>query len=99
MAAIPEFLETWDMNIVSLEKYQFIGGPQFNSLYTVSENFLILSTDPVSVDAYMISKMNNWRDRYGFPLIPEDIAMLVYADQLGVGMSRLDPSRIVVLGE
>jgi hypothetical protein len=99
MAAIPEFLETWDMNIVSLEKYQFIGGPQFNSLYAVSEKFLVLSSDPVSIDAYMISKMNSWRERYGFPLLREDISMLVYADQLGVGMARLDPSRIVILPE
>lgn len=99
MAAIPEFLETWDMNIVSLEKYQFIGGPQFNSLYAVSEKILVLSSDPVSIDAYMVSKMNKWRERYKFPLIAEDTPMLVYADQLGVGMSHLDPSRIVPLGE
>ena len=99
MAAIPEFLDTWDMNIVSLEKFQFIGGPQFNSLYTVSEKFLIMSGDPVSTDAYMVSKMNSWRERYGFPLLREDISMLVYAEQLGVGMSRLDPSRIIVLNE
>lgn len=95
MAAIPEFFETWDMNIVSLEKYQFIGGPQFNSLYAVSENLLVMSSDPVSIDAYMISKMNAWRERYKFPLIREDVSMLVYADQLGVGMAHLDPSRII----
>lgn len=99
MAAIPEFRETWDLNIVSLEIYQFIGGPQFNSLYTVSEKLLIMSADPVSVDAYMVSKINSWRERYGFPLIREDISMLVYAEQLGVGKSRLDSSRIIVLGQ
>jgi hypothetical protein len=97
MAAIPEFLETWNMNFVSLEKYQFIGGPQFNSLYAVSEKYLVMSSDPVSIDAYMITKMNNWREKYGFPLIREDVSMLVYADQLGVGMAHLDPSRIIAL--
>ena len=97
MAAIPEFLETWDLNIVSLEKYQFIGGPQFNSLYAVSEKLLVMSSDPVSIDAYVIGKMNSWRERYGFPLIPKDISMLVYAEQLGVGMSYLDPSRIIAV--
>lgn len=99
MAAIPEFLETWDMNIVSLEKYQFIGGPQFNSLYAVSEKLLVLSSDPVSIDAYMVQKMNHWRERYKFPLINVETPMLIYADQLGVGMSHLDPSRIVPVGE
>ena len=97
MAAIPEFLETWDLNIVSLERYQFIGGPQFNSLYAVSEKLLVMSSDPVSIDAYMVGKMNSWRERYGFPLIREDISMLIYAEQLGVGMALLDPSRIVTL--
>lgn len=98
MAAIPEFLETWNMNIVSLEKYQFIGGPQFNSLYAVSEKFLVMSADPVSVDAYMVSKMNSWREKYGFPLIRPDLPMLLYAEQLGVGSGNLDPSRIIALG-
>jgi hypothetical protein len=99
MAAIPEFLETWGMNIVSLEKYQFIGGPQFNSLYTVSEKILVMSADPVSIDAYMVSKMNTWRELYGFHLISREIPMLIYAEQLGVGSSNQDPSRIVKLGE
>lgn len=97
MAAIPEFLDTWDMNIVSLEKYQFIGGPQFNSLYAVSEKLLVMSSDPVAIDSYMITKMNAWRERYRFPLIREDVSMLVYADQLGVGMAHLDPARIIPL--
>ncbi len=99
MAAIPEFLETWGLNIVSLEKFQFIGGPQFNSLYAVSEKFLVMSADAVSVDAYMVSKMNSWRELYGFPLIPEDLPMLIYAQQLGVGDRNLDPSRIIALGQ
>jgi len=95
MAAIPEFRETWALNIVSLEKYQFIGGPQFNSLYTVSEELLLMSADPVAIDFYMVGKMNQWRKRYGFPLIIEEVPMLRYADQLGVGSLYLDPSRIV----
>ena len=95
MAAIPEFRATWGFTIVSLEKYQFIGGPQFNSLYAVSENLVILSEDPVLVDAYMVSRMNKWRERYRFPLLPEEISMLTYAEQLGVGSRYLSPERII----
>ncbi len=97
MAAIPELRATWSFNIVSLEKYQFIGGPQFNSLYTVSDNLVILSEDPVLVDSYMISLINQWRDRYRFPLIPEEVSMLAYAEQLGVGSRDLSPGRIITV--
>lgn len=35
MAAIPELREGWALNIASLQLYQFIGGPYFNSLYAI----------------------------------------------------------------
>ena len=43
MSAIPELRQTWMFTIASLQHYQFIGGPFFNSLYTVSEPLVWLS--------------------------------------------------------
>ena len=86
MSAIPELRETWAFSIVSLEHYQFIGGPFFNSLYTVSEPLLWLSRDPVMLDSLMLERINQRRKRSGFPGISEEIRTLEFAEMLGVGL-------------
>jgi hypothetical protein len=86
MAAIPELREGWALTIASLQLYQFIGGPYFNSLYTVSEPRLWMSGDPVVLDALMLEKLNAARKRTGFdPIDTEEARMLDFAAQLGVG--------------
>ncbi len=86
MAAIPELRETWALTIASLQLYQFIGGPFFNSLYTVSEPRLLASADPVLLDSVILAKMNAARKRTGFdPISEDDARVLEFARQLGVG--------------
>ncbi|MDX2187400.1 MAG: DUF362 domain-containing protein [Opitutaceae bacterium] len=85
MSAIPELRQTWALTIASLERYQFIGGPYFNSLYTVSEPSIWASTDPVAMDAMMLARINDWRKRSGFPNISDEIRTLDFAEQLSVG--------------
>ena len=95
MAAIPELREGWALNIVSLQLYQFIGGPYFNSLYTASEPRLLMSADPVILDALMLEKLNAARKKNGFmPISEDDARMLDFAQQLGVGSS--DTKHVVV---
>ena len=86
MSAIPELREGWALNLASLQLYQFIGGPYFNSLYTVSEPRLLMSADPVILDSIMIEKLNAARKKNGFePISADDSRMLDFAQQLGVG--------------
>lgn len=85
MAAIPELRERWVISIASLERYQFIGGPSFNSLYTVSEPRLWASTDPVAMDAQMLIRINRHRNRAGFLSLPDDRRLLEFSQQLGIG--------------
>ena len=86
MAAIPELRDGWALTLVSLQLYQFIGGPYFNSLYTVSEPKLWMSADPVVLDSLMLEKLNAARKRTGFdPIEDEGTRMLDFATQLGVG--------------
>lgn len=94
MAAIPELRQTWALTIASLEHYQFIGGPYFNSQYTVSEPVLWLSTDPVAMDALMEERINRHRIYAGFKPILEEIRTLEFAEQLGVGVREGGLTRI-----
>jgi hypothetical protein len=100
MAAIPELREGWVLNIVSLQLYQFIGGPYFNSLYTVSEPWLLMSTDPVILDTYMFDKLNSARKRNGFaPITDDDARMLDFAQQLGVGSMDIKHMALEKVGD
>jgi hypothetical protein len=91
MSAIPELRQTWLFTIASLERYQFIGGPYFNSLYTRSEPRIWLSSDPVALDTLMLGRINEWRKRTGFRPVSDEIRTLEFAEILGVGTkSTLD---------
>lgn len=95
MGAIPELRETWALNIVSLERYQYVGGPIFNSLYTVTEPLVLLSDNPVMLDALMKDKMDQHRLKNGFAPLPEELKILAYSEQLGLGES--DTSRMSLI--
>jgi hypothetical protein len=95
MSAIPELRQTWLFTIASLEHYQFIGGPFFNSLYTRSEPLVWLGTDPVMMDALMRAKINLWRRREGFDPISEEIRTLEFAETLGVGSTQIKSAKLI----
>jgi hypothetical protein len=95
MSAIPELRQTWAFTITSLEHYQFIGGPFFNSLYSKSEPLLWLSTDPVLLDSLMRAKIDAARKRGGFENISEEIRTLEFAETLGVGSTRIKRAEII----
>lgn len=99
MAAIPELRETWALSIASLQLYQFIGGPFFNSLYTVSEPRLLASADPVLLDSALLLRMNAARKRAGFdPISEDDARVLEFARQLGVGSTDVEHAEVRKVG-
>jgi hypothetical protein len=95
MSAIPELRQTWMFTLVSLEHYQFIGGPYFNSLYSASEPLLWLSTDPVLLDALMRGRINGLRRQSGFEPISEEIRTLEFAETLGVGSTHIASAKFI----
>jgi len=100
MAAIPELREGWVLNLVSLQLYQFIGGPYFNSLYTLSEPRIWMSADPVLLDALMLQRLNLARKHNGFdPISEDDARMLEFARQLGVGSTDTEHTVWQKLGQ
>lgn len=98
MSAIPELRGTWMFTLASLERYQFIGGPWFNSLYTISEPRLWLGTDPVLLDALMLERINRYRARDGFKPVSDDIRTLEFASILGVGSRKTADAKFVRVG-
>jgi hypothetical protein len=95
MSAIPELRQTWVFTIASLEHYQFIGGPFFNSLYTVNEPVVWLSTDAVMMDALMRDRINSHRKQSGFEPVDDDIRTLEFAETLGVGSTKTKSAKII----
>lgn len=72
IATIPELRAKFELSILSLEKYQFIGGPVFNENYTLSEKQIWMSANPVILDFLMWQRMNRARASRGFnPIFPE----------------------------
>lgn len=98
MSAIPELRQTWVFTITSLEHYQFVGGPFFNSLYTVSEPILWLSTDPVILDSMMRDRIDQRRKREGFAPISDEIRTLEFAETLGVGSTDTKTVKVISVG-
>lgn len=92
IAAIPELAERLVLHLVSLEAYQFIGGPFFNAIYTRSEPRLWLSSDPVALDRLLYDRMNAMRRLEGFPEIDPLPRQLLFAASLGLG--EFERSRI-----
>jgi len=95
MSAIPELRKTWMCTIASLQEYQFIGGPYFNSLYTKSEPRVWLSNDPVMMDSLMRDRINRARRKEGFDPLSDDIRTLEDAESLGVGSTRTASAHII----
>lgn len=85
IAAIPELKSGWVFSIITLERYQFIGGPVFNSLYTRSEPLLWMSVNPVVLDALMMDRINKHKEKNGFSRVIEDAPVFYYAKKMGLG--------------
>ena len=85
IAAIPEIVAGLAVTILSLERYQFVGGPVFNSLYTRSERRLWMSVNPVILDALVLERINLHRTSTGFQNLGENLPLLRFAESLGLG--------------
>jgi hypothetical protein len=67
IATVPEFSRGWALSLMTLERYQFAGGPLFNSLYSESEPVLLASANPVMLDKMLWQRVNDARKTRGLP--------------------------------
>lgn len=85
IAAIPELNRDWVFSLLSLERYQFLGGPIFNSLYSRSEPTLFLSANPGGLDYHLLDRLNRARTAVGFRRIHPAPRTFEYVRSLGLG--------------
>ena len=83
------------LHFMSLDTYQFIGGPFFNSIYTRSEPKLWMSSDPVALDRSIFERINVMRRVEGFPEIYPLPQQLLFAASLGLGFLDLSQIKFV----
>ena len=86
IGAIPELHERMVLHFMSMERYQFIAGPFFNSLYTRSEPLLRMSSDPVALDRVLLRRINDLRRIEGFPEIDPLPQQFPFAASLQLGV-------------
>lgn len=90
IAAIPELASHLAFHLLTLERYQYIGGPVFTSLYTRSEPKVWLGLNGVAMDAAMLTRMNRARIEEGFKALPPNPQILTFAEALGLGKRKAE---------
>lgn len=85
IGGIPELRETWAMNIVTLERYQYMGGPRFNSMYTHQEKKLWMSANPVALDYLFWRRIKRLQESQRFTPPEQDPPLFEYAQAVGLG--------------
>jgi hypothetical protein len=98
IAAIPELNERMVLHFISLDRYQYIGGPHFRSRYSRSEPLLWMSCDPVAIDRLLCDRINKHRLLDGFPEISPLPRQLPFAASLGLGVFEKSRIRVQRLG-
>jgi len=94
IAAIPELNEKWVFTILSLERYQYLGGPKFNALYSEREKRLWLSANPVAIDYLMWRKIVKGKRSANYEVEEGEPPLFEYASTLGLGPYKLDELKL-----
>lgn len=97
IAAIPEFKEKFLLSILSLERYQYIGGPRFDANHCISEKRVWLSANPLILDYLVMQRMNNVRAQKKFPLIDPEPFMFIRGNTPPILLGSCVPSEITLV--
>ncbi|WOO42212.1 hypothetical protein [Rubellicoccus peritrichatus] len=85
IGGIPELRDTWVFNIITLENYQYMGGPRYNAMYTAQEKKLWMSANPVALDYLMWKRIKRLKESQQFPVSEQDPPLFEYAKAVGLG--------------
>ena len=87
--AIPEIWEKRTYSILDLSKFQFANGGQFDAEFIGRESTLLLSENPLSIDRFALSVINQRRIKKGFVEREEEkLPLFKYGMEIGLGDAR-----------
>jgi uncharacterized protein (DUF362 family) len=76
---------------------QYAGGPGFHPHYAASPGLLMLSTDPVAVDALALERVEDWRRTRTIIPVGERAGHIAQAASMGLGNMKPDEIEITVI--
>jgi uncharacterized protein (DUF362 family) len=87
------------LNVIDAYRVQYQGGPGYRSNYIDYYGGILLSTDPVAVDAIGMEIVENFRKKHGMQSLAEDgrpVRYLEPAQEIGLGVADREKIDLVV---
>lgn len=94
IAAIPELQRTLVFHLLTLERYQYAGAPQFDANYCLGEKQLWLSANPLIMDYLMLQRFNTARAAQNIPLIEPEPPMFTQGNTPPIQLGPVRPAQI-----
>jgi len=86
--AVPELWDSHLFSVLSLEKFQYSGGRNFQAAYIASRPALLLSPNPIAIDAAVLEVLRDERQKQDLLPRTKDQLLFQYARSLNLGDSR-----------
>ena len=86
--AVPELWDRQLFSVLSLEKFQYSGGRKFNAAYIASKPNLLLSPNPIGIDAAALEVLRAEREKHDLLPRTKDQLLFQYARALKLGDVR-----------
>lgn len=95
IASRPEIRQKLVLNILDMLIAGYAGGPTFKTHYSWPAATLLLSRDPVAIDALALEAIETKRREAGIPAIGERASHISTAGQLGLGQPNRDQIHLI----
>ena len=97
VCAIPKLAKRNVLTVLSLERYQVLGGPGFDASWSRSEKTLLSSANPVIIDFIGLQKINSGRAASGIETIHPEPAIFSAANAGEIRLGTCRPADITLV--
>jgi hypothetical protein len=95
--ATPKLAKRNALTILSLERYQVLGGPSFDAGWCRSEKTMLCSANPVIIDFVGLQKINSGRAASGIETIHPEPPIFATANSSEIRLGTCRPSEITLV--